>query len=363
MPLDLQKASELLAEVFEEAEKAFQEKDPPTLSPTAQNDLDNLFSSNTQAYREVLLGSVLVRSQDKNIDLHLPYVKHGKNAYNGRDLDERVINPFLKTKQIPSSKGPFLNVFRRGVRFTRATVKGVRDRIAYGSLLNMIDLVGTLNDADDLRRLLLAVLYKFLQLREASTIEIAKVQRLSLPQYEILIEGLLTIPSGGRFPVFVVVATLRAMKQVLGLDWDIQHQGINVADAASEEPGDIKISRDGKTFLAAEVTLRVVDKARVVSTFTTKIVPTGVEDYIFFVRFRATGADPEALKQAQQYFAQGHEVNFLDIKTWALHALSTIGKSGRLAFNLEMVKLLDSNDVPRKMKVGWNEQIQKITIV
>ena len=153
------------------------------------------------------------------------------------------------------------------------------------------------------------------------------------------------------------------MKQVLGLDWDIQHQGINVADAASEEPGDIKISRDGKTFLAAEVTLRVVDKARVVSTFTTKIVPAGVEDYIFFVRFRATGADPEALKQAQQYFAQGHEVNFLDIKTWALHALSTIGKSGRLAFNLEMVKLLDSNDVPRKMKVGWNERIQKLTIV
>lgn len=69
------------------------------------------------------------------------------------------------------------------------------------------------------------------------------------------------------------------------------------------------------------------------------------------------------MKQAQQYFAQGHEVNFLDIKTWALHTLSTIGKTGRLAFNLEMIKLLDSNDVPRKMKVGWNEQIQKLTIV
>ncbi len=94
MPLDLEKATKLLAEVFEEAETAFQEKNAPTVDPTVQKDLDNLFSSNTQAYREVLIGSVLVRSQDKSVDLHLPYVKHGKNAYNGRDLDERVINPF-----------------------------------------------------------------------------------------------------------------------------------------------------------------------------------------------------------------------------------------------------------------------------
>lgn len=363
MSLDLDTAAKLLADVFEEAETAFQEKNPSAVNPPVKKALDNLFSSNTQAYREVLIGSLLVRSQDKSIDLHLPYVKHGKNAYNARDLDERIINPFLKTKHIPSSKGPFLNVFRRGVRFTGATKKGVRDTAAYGSFLGMIEQVGTLTSAEDLRGLLKAVLYRFLELREASTIEIAKVQRLSIPQYEALIDGLLAIPSGGRFPVFVVVATLRAMKHAFALDWEIQHQGINVADSASEEPGDIRISRSGKTFIAAEVTLRIVDKARVVSTFTTKIVPAGVEDYIFFVRFRATGADPEALKQAQQYFAQGHEVNFLDIKTWSLHALSTIGKTGRLQFNFEMVKLLDSNDVPRKMKVGWNEQIQKITIV
>lgn len=83
------------------------------------------------------------------------------------------------------------------------------------------------------------------------------------------------------------------MKHAFALDWEIQHQGINVADAASEEPGDIKISRSGKTFLAAEVTLRVVDKARVVSTFTTKIVPAGVEDYIFFLDSELLGRTPK----------------------------------------------------------------------
>jgi hypothetical protein len=184
---------------------------------------------------------------------------------------------------------------------------------------------------------------------------------LSIPQYGGLIDGLLSISSGGRYAVFIVVASLRALKLALGLNWEIQYQGINVADAASEEPGDITVSHEGQTFLAAEVTERVVNKARVVSTFTTKIAPAGVEDYIFFVKFRPTGADPDAVRQAQQYFAQGHEVNFLDIKTWALNTLSTIGKKGRVAFISEMVKLLDTDDVPRRMKVGWNEQVQKLT--
>jgi hypothetical protein len=363
MPLDYGIATKVLDQAFSEAETAFQDKNPPTLDAGVEKHLNNLFSSNTQAYREVLIGSALVRYQDKRIDLRLPYVKHGRRAYNGRDLDEQVVNPFLKAKQIPSSKGPFLSVFRRGIKFTWTTKMGVRDRPAYGSFLNTIEHLEATTGQEDLRTFLKAVLYKFLALREASKIEIARVQRLSIPQYGGLIDGLLGISSGGRYAVFVVVAALQALKAALSLDWEIQYQGINVADAASEEPGDITVRRNGQTFLAAEVTERVVDKARVVSTFTTKIVPAGVGDYIFFVKFRTTGADPEAVTQARQYFAQGHEVNFLDIKTWALNTLATIGKNGRAVFISEMVKLLDADDVPRKMKVGWNEQVQKLTSI
>ncbi len=158
-----------------------------------------------------------------------------------------------------------------------------------------------------------------------------------------------------------MIATLHAINHSFGLDWNIQYQGINVADSAHDEPGDITINRNGRIFIAAEVTERVVDKARVVSTFNGKIAPAGVEDYIFFVKFRAAGPDPDAQKQAERYFAQGHEVNFVDIKNWVLNTLSTIGKSGRLAFNGEIINLLGANDVPRLMKVGWNEQIQKLT--
>jgi hypothetical protein len=363
MPIDYDQATAQLSELFAEAENAFQVRNFPSVAPAVEKSLQDLFTSGTQAYRETLVGSVIARLQDKSIDLRLPYKKQGKGAYNARDLDQRSVNPFLKTKQIPSTKGPFLSVFRRGVKFTRATKKGVRDTGGYGSFLNLVDYLRANDDDDLLRALLKSLLYRFIELREASKIEVAKVQRLSMSQYPPLIDGLMAIKSGGRFPVFLVVATLRAMNNSFSLGWKIQHQGINVADAAHDEPGDITIVRNERIFIAAEVTERVVDQARVVSTFTGKIAPAGVQDYIFFVRFRASGPDPDALRQAQQYFAQGHEVNFVDIKSWVLQTLSTIGKEGRLAFNAEMATLLDGNDVPRRMKVGWNEQIQKLTRV
>lgn len=363
MPIDYDQATALLSELFLESENAFQTRTPPAVAPALEKSLQVLFTSGTQAYRETLLGSVIARLQDKSIDLRLPYKKQGRGAYNARDLDQRSVNPFLKAKQIPSTKGPFLSVFRRGVKFTHATRKGVRDTGGYGSFLSLIDYLRVNDDDDLLRTLLKSLLYRFIELRETSKIEVAKVQRLSMSQYPPLIDGLMGIKSGGRFPVFLVVATLRAVNESFSLDWKIQYQGINVADAAHDEPGDITIVRNGKIFIAAEVTERIVDKARVVSTFTGKIAPAGVQDYIFFVRFRASGPDPDALRQAEQYFAQGHEVSFVDIKNWVLQTLNTIGREGRLVFNAEMASLLDDNDVPRRMKVGWNEQIQKLTRV
>mgnify|MGYP007099441666 CR=1 FL=1 len=62
--------------------------------------LDAVFYSQTQSYREVLLGCALIRLLDKGVNIRLPYIKHGKGAFNGRTLDEKVINPFLQDKLI-----------------------------------------------------------------------------------------------------------------------------------------------------------------------------------------------------------------------------------------------------------------------
>jgi DNA polymerase III delta prime subunit len=110
--------------------------------------------------------------------------------------------------------------------------------------------------------------------------------------------------------------------------------------------------------LAAEITERPVERDRVVATFQAKIAPQGIEDYLFFVK---NAVAEDVMRQARQYFAQGHEVNFLDMRNWLKTILATIGRAGRDVFNRVVVEKLQGNDIPAALKVAWNDQIAEIT--
>ncbi|MGH9729378.1 MAG: restriction endonuclease, SacI family [Candidatus Acidiferrales bacterium] len=305
-----------------------------------------------------MLGCVLVRLTDRSIDIHKPYVNLGKGAYNGRSLDEKVINPFLHEKRIPSSRGPFLAVFRRSVRFGKATRGGTKDKKGYDSFVALIDLTSQADDGERLKELLRYLLFRFICLRTAADIPLSKLHRISLEQYDQLIEGLLSTPSGGRFPVLLVEATFTAIKRAYSLDWTIEVQGINVADRATGVGGDITIRQGQAILLAVEVTERPVERSRVMSTFQTKIAPQGIEDYLFLVRGETS---EDVMRQARQYFSQGHEVNFLEIKSWILMVLATLGKAGRAIFSEVVLAKLDDPEVPAELKLAWNTQIDRIT--
>ena len=355
--IDQDIAQDLLEQSFRTVEDGLHAQMDFRPSAELERHLDALFRSKTQAFREVLLGCLIARLLNKSIDIRLPYVNQGSTAYNARDLDEAVINPFLKLKQIPSSKGPFLSVFRRGIKFDLSTRAGLRDKRGYDSFLALINIIASERNDEVLLNLLTSTLAKFIALREESNIAIARVQRLSLPQIDSLMKALLRIPSGGRFPVFLIVSTFAALNKSFTLEWEIAHQGINVADAASGDAGDITVRRGSTIIMAAEVTERVVARSRVISTFTTKIAPLGIQDYLFFVR----DADPEAYAQAHQYFSQGVEVNFVKIEEWIRDILAVIGSQGRVFFLQRLIELLMGDDVPRQMKVGWNDLILKLT--
>ena len=316
-----------------------------------------LFASTTQAYREVLLGCIIVRLLDASVSVRLPYAKLGDYAYSGRALDENVINPFLRHQKIPCSKGPFLSVFRRSVRFDASTRTGLRDKTGYDAFLSTMEVIEKAGTAA-LTEILKYHLHCFIQLRESSHIEIQRLKRISLVQCEYLIGELLKIPSGGRFPVFLIVSTFQAIKNVYCLDWEIDFHGINVADKAAGASGDVTIRSKGKVFLAAEITERIVDRERVVATFDTKIAPKSIEDYLFLVLEKSQ--DPAGLEQARKYFAQGHEVNFLEIKNWMVSILSILGSHGRSVFLNWLADYLDNVDIPKVLKVAWNDTMQHI---
>ncbi len=240
-----------------------------------------------------------------------------------------------------------------------ATRDGIRDKEAYDRLLSCLRFTKQASNDAELQNLLTYVVFKFVQLREEANIPLARLHRISLVQFDQLISGLLDTPSGGRFPALLVAAGFIAIKEYLALDWIVTYQGINVADTASGAGGDITIESNDKTLMTAEVTERTVDRSRIIATFNTKIAPQELGDYLFFVK--STEVDAEALQQLRQYFAQGHEVNFVVIKDWLLMVLATIGREGRVIFNRTFMDLLDDADVPTALRVTWNDMVEQLT--
>lgn len=355
--LDYEQAAQLLAELFAQAEAAFQDNNTPVVHAAIQDAAKRLFSSSTQSYREVLLGCGLARILDQTINIRHPYMNQGADAFNGRTLDEKVVNPFLQDRMIPCSKGPYLASFRRSVKFNTETAGGLRDKDGYNALLDYITALESADEAEA-RALVIYLLYRFVLLRNAANIPLSRISRLSLEQYQALVAQLLQVQSGGLIPVLLSVAMLRTIKACYSRPWEIQWQGINVADKASGVGGDITVTQDGTVVLAIEVTERPIEKSRVVSTFNTKIVRGGIEDYLF-IYSNALPTDG-ARQAARTYFTQGHEINFLQVADWIVNNLGTIGAKCRATFTQEVLGLLNTRDVPASVKMAWNDIVKAL---
>ena len=358
--IDYALARQRLDALFEKAEAAYRDLHPPAVDPAVQVVADILIVSATQSFREVLLGCGLARLADRAINIRRPYVSQGPDAFNGRTLDEKVVNPFLGERFIPSTKGPYLAVFRRNVEFVPETGRGLRDTRAWQAFLDYVSALDQAQTDEEVGVLLTYLLYRFVELREVASVTLSRIARLNLDQHERLIDGLLQTPSGGLLPVLLTVAMFKTFKECYGLDWHIDWQGINVADKASRAGGDVTILHDGRVILAVEVTERPIDRSRVVSTFNTKIAPGGIEDYVFLAAGPSPGS--EARATAMQYFAQGHDLSFLHVKPWLINNLGTIGSRCRSAFTAEFLMLLDSREVPGTLKVRWNDLVKSLLV-
>ena len=358
--IDYEPAREMLNALFDAAEADLLAQESRPEVPEIETALNTIFSSGTQAYREALLGCFLAKINDPAVNVRKPYVSQGDDAFNGRTLDERVVNPTLQQRRVPSSRGPFLSVFRRSVEFTDATRDGVRDKAGYDAFLQAISFMEdtAYDDRDALVQATYAVVYRFVELREASNVPLTRIQRMSLDQIISLLSHLLDTPSGGRLPMYIVVAVFQAVNERLGLNWEIRWEGINVADTASGLGGDIVVSSGDRTFLVAEVTEREVGQNRVVATFNNKVGPNQIEDYLFFTHSKDQPA--ETAEQMRRYFAQGHELNFVVIQDWAEAVLVTIGSPGRALFIKRVADLLNTTDTPAALKVAWNESVNAV---
>lgn len=359
MAINAQNYQDILEKSFSRAEAVFIKGESFPIDRNIQQACDTVFESETKAYREVLLGCLLTRSIDRSKDIRLPYVKLGPNAFSGRSLDEKIINPFLREKNIPCTGGAFLSVFRRNVKFDESTRSGLKDQQGFDAFLALIANIEKENEDVALLSLLDYVLYRFVLLREQAKVELLKLERISLNQYKQLIAGLLAKQSGGQFPVILALAMVETIKERFSLGWTVEFHGINVADKASGASGDIAIRENAKNLLTIEVTERPVNAHRVQRTFEEKIAPISLSDYVFLVHLERI--EDEAKQQAEKYFTQGYDVNFVDIQGWLIHSLVTVGVIGRKSFQENIRRHLASEQISKAIKVAWNEEIQKLT--
>ncbi len=248
--LDLEQAQSLLEQEYELAESVFREGAEIIVPGEIAESTDRIFKSKTQAYREALIGCAIARILDPEIDIRLPYMNQGERAFHGRALDEKVVNPFLRDHSIPSSTAPYLSALRRNVSFVPDTL-GQKDRQGYEQFLVFIGAL-EVADEEDARQYLRYLLYHFIKLREASDIPLQDVRKLSVEQYDRLIAGLLAVPSGGWLPMLLAIATFKTIGECFELKWRVDWKGINVADRAKGEGGDINVFRDDRLLFSLE---------------------------------------------------------------------------------------------------------------
>ena len=354
--VNTEEALELLRESFKLAEDEHRENAAVELPIAIVEATLLLFTSKTQAYREALVSCAIARIINQKIDIRLPAVAYGDDAFSGRSIAEGAVTPFLRDRAIPISAAPYLSALRGGAKFMKGGAPRIqRDKKGFDSLVEIVDYLRVL-DVGNTKKYLQYLLRQFIELRESANINLKKLAKPNLEQLGRLIEGLVKVKSGGRIPALLATALFQTISECHSLGWDVEFQGINVADKASGAVGDITIRKDGAIILGVEVTERPIDQARVTLTFNQKVSPSGVTDYLFITTAKP---EKEALEAARRYTGVGHEMNFVPLAPWLIHNLATVGPTCRALFQTKMIDLLSAKGTSADLRVAWNDKMDE----
>ncbi|MEX1180753.1 MAG: restriction endonuclease, SacI family [Cucumibacter sp.] len=353
--IDYGAANKLLEEIFAVAEDDFRDGKRQTIPAEQVTAIARLFKSDTQAYREALVGCCVARLVNPKVDVHYPDTTASEFSFSGRSLADKVVTPALRAKAVPVSASPYLSSLRGGAKFIPGGQPRIqRDQEGFDTLVFLVEELSQM-DAATARKFLRRLLAEFVELREAANIHLRRVGKPSLPQLMSIIHHMLGMKSGGRVSSYVTVALFQTLGEHYDRGWDVEFQGINVADKFTGAVGDVTVKKDGATVLGVEITERPISRDRVTLVFDQKISPAAVKDYLFVTTAKP---DPEAFEAAKNYTAAGHDMNFVDLSSWAHKALATIGPEGRTLFQDRLVAQLASTGVPAELRLAWNEALQ-----
>jgi hypothetical protein len=230
-----------------------------------------------------------------------------------------------------------------------------RDKVGFDALVAVVDYLRAL-PPNEVKSYLRYLLVRFIELRESGSIALKRIAKPNLEQLARLIEGMLTVKSGGRIPAILATALFQTISECHALGWEVEFQGINVADKSSGAVGDITIRKSGAIILGVEVTERPIDQARVTLTFNQKVSPNALADYLFIT---TTKPEKEAIDAARSYTGVGHEMNFVPLAPWVIHNLATVGPVCRATFQAKVIDLINAQATSADLRVAWNNKMDE----
>lgn len=286
--------AEILEELYLMVQSGFDEKSP-VISKSTEDIVKIVTNITNRACVRLLMSCLLAKVHNPAIDIRKPYTEiGGLDSYSGRTYDEKYINIFIHSKNLPcNSTTGFLTPALRNINYplTRDVEIIGRPKEIYRATIDLLNLVQENEEdaglllAETIRQLLLYKREKDERLKSLlKDLESSKDSvPLSSEDIICLIEQHLKSPRSSRLPVLVVAAAYNSCSDVLK-ERILPIASHNAADKQTRNLGDVEITliNDNEVITSYEmrtkkVTITDVEDALEKIKYSDKIV----DNYIF----------------------------------------------------------------------------------
>lgn len=350
-----------ISEILNDHLTRAQNDDTPAISTELSQNLDNIFSTTTWGYREILLVIIIGRMLD-------PSFKASSAFYdcNPRAIYEGPIREFLIANGIPNRKSGPLNVAKAAIGINEQWAAQRRPAAIAKDVVEVVNLLDDSNMAE-LEQILTVILRRFLV--EATRVEslTVEVPPQSDPEYlyetsTVLIND---VPDGGNTPQKIVGMLMQTYHDDLqsGIVVHGYEDSASVTNTTSKKPGDVTEELlDGTIVKVYEVTVKKFDLNRIVESYESvkeycKHNDAVISEVTVICRKQdTTDVLPESGEvYFGKYIHQDVIYHFIDLNNWILSQLMRMSQDARTAFFEALSGYISEVNTAEKVKIRWND--------
>ena len=254
-----------------------------------------------------------------------------------------------------TSPDPYVNNPLRRARLDSGQ-EPVRHRDLWAKLVTVLNEVQQEDNPEFTKSRLRSCLVSLASVYRLLTVEFDVPQRISLESTSKLIADYISEPSGGERPQIVTAALMRTISDRFGIFDRVVRLGINEADAAADNPGDIICFYNDTLVLSIEVKDRTLE-LHDVETAIGKARRSGVNE-ILFTTATAQADEPSISDRTEREFALGINIYHLSIDSLLRVALSIAGESSRTQFLSLVGEELNDRVTQPVHKLAWQQLLQ-----